>query len=244
MSTSSDRADTFRRLHTDEDILVLINVWDVASARAVAERPQTRALATASAAVAAAHGYDDGEHIPLPLVIDTVRRIVATTDLPVTVDLEAGYGDVTASVAQILDAGAVGANIEDGMEPLDVMRARIADTRAAGERAGVPVVLNARTDVYLSRGDWTEARRLDEATTRGQAFLAEGADCVFVPAVVEPDSIRALAEAFDGRLSVMWMPDLAPPATLQDWGVARISHGPFAQRATLQALAAYADDHA
>ena len=244
VSTQTEHADTLRRLHTDPDILVLINVWDVASAHAVAGRPQTRALATASAAVAAAHGYEDGEHIPLPLVVDTVRRIAAATDLPVTVDLEAGYGDVAASVAQILDAGAVGANVEDGMEPIDVMRTRITDTIAAGERAGVPLVLNARTDVYLSRGEWSEDERLAEATTRGQAFLDAGADCVFVPAVSEEASIRALAEAFSGRLSVMWVPNLAAPATLQEWGVARISHGPFAQMAAMAALGEYADAHA
>ncbi len=244
MTSQRERAEILRRLHTDEQILVLINVWDVASATTIAALPQTHALATASAAVSAAYGYDDGENVPLPLVVDTVRRICAATDLPVTVDLEAGYGDLLASVGQVLEAGAVGVNIEDAMAPIDDMVQRITAARAAGERAGVELVINARTDVYLAPSDWDEERKLESAVSRGLRYLEAGADCVFVPALVQENSIRELASAFGGRLSVLWVPGLADAARLQSWGVARVSHGPFAQRAALQALAGYAESNA
>jgi len=141
----AEDAAILRRLHDDPELLILVNVWDVASARVVAEQPGCRAIATASYSIAAAHGYADGEHIPVELMIATIERIAAAVPLPVTADLEAGYGDVAGTVRRAIDAGAVGGNLEDAMRPLPEAVAAVEATVRAGEAAGVPFVLNART---------------------------------------------------------------------------------------------------
>jgi 2-methylisocitrate lyase-like PEP mutase family enzyme len=230
-------ADELRRLHADPELLVMVNVWDVASARVVAGLPGCRALATASHSIAAAYGYPDGEQIPLDLMLDAIKRIAAAVDVPVSADLEAGYGDVDATVRRAIGAGAVGGNIEDAMRPFDeaveLMRAAV----RSGEAEGVPFVLNARTDAYLLAGDRDPDEVLADAVARGRAFLDVGATCVFVPGVVDPATVRRLVDGIGERkVSV-----LAGPGTalweLADAGVARVSFGPWTQRLALTALA-------
>jgi len=145
----TDRATELANLHADPAILVLLNVWDVASARAVAAVPGTRAIATASAAVAAAHGYDDGEQIPLDLMLASTARIVEAVGLPVTADLEAGYGDAGETVRRAVGVGVVGANIEDELLPVPDAVRRFETALSAARAEGVDLVLNARTDAYL-----------------------------------------------------------------------------------------------
>lgn len=240
----AQRAETLRVLHADPRLLVLVNVWDVASARTVADLPGTRALATASAAVADVHGFPDGEQIPLELHLAAVARICAATTLPVTADLERGYGDVAATIAGALAAGAVGANIEDDLCPVPEMRARVRDAVTAGRAHGIPLVLNARTCVWLRRPEWDEGTRLREGIERGLAYLDEGADCVFAPGCTDEESIRRLVgELGPGRLSLLAVPGLPAPERLEELGVARVSHGPFAHRHILAALASYAREH-
>ncbi|EST32322.1 hypothetical protein N566_20090 [Streptomycetaceae bacterium MP113-05] len=235
---AAERAADLRRLHHDPAILVLVNAWDVASARAVAEVPGCRALATASAAIAACHGYPDDEQIPVHLMLDAVARIAAAVDLPVTADLEAGYGDVDRTIRSAVRAGVVGANLEDGMRPTVEAAERVATAVRAGAAEGVGLVLNARTDCYL-RGDGRAATDLlADATARGLAYLDAGADCVFVPGCTDPEAIAALAGRFGpGRLSLLGTPDAPPPARLQELGAARVSYGPFPHRRTLGTLA-------
>lgn len=234
-------AEDLRNLHTTEEILVLVNVWDAASARTVADTPRCRAVATASHSIAASHGYEDGEHIPVELMLETIRRICAAVDLPVTADLEAGYGSVALTVRSAVAAGAVGANLEDGMRPLDQAVQAVEASIAAAQREGVPIVINARTDTHLIDTGLSDGARLEEAIRRGQAFLDAGADCVFVPGCTDEAEIRQLVEAFDrGHLSLLGVPDLPEPAALQDLGVARVSYGPYPQRWAMQALAAQA----
>jgi 2-methylisocitrate lyase-like PEP mutase family enzyme len=236
------KAQRLRALHHAPDILVLVNVWDVASARTVAAQAGCTAIATASDPVAAAHGYPDGEHIPVSLMLQTVAQIVAATDLPVTVDLEAGYGDVDTTVRTAAQIGAVGANLEDRMDPLHDAVPRIQAAVRVADSEGVPLVLNARTDAYLHGGGHDD-QALAEARTRGTAYLDAGASCVFVPGCVDADHLRSLADTFGpGRLSVLGMPGGPSPAELQGLGVARVSFGPFPHRHVMRSLAAAADE--
>lgn len=210
-----------RRLHQDQRILTLINVWDVASAEAVAATPGCTAIATASAAVAAAHGYDDGEHLPLDLMIATLERISRAVDLPVTAELERGYADVATTTSAALQAGAVGINLEDNMVTTLTMEQRIEEAVDTGRADAIPVVVNARTDVYLTQTDWTPEHQLAEAVRRGRRYLDAGADCVFVPGCTAQQHIRDLVAAFGtGRLNLLAVPGLPDPSELQRWGVA------------------------
>jgi hypothetical protein len=173
MSELAVRARTLLDLHTSTDILVLANVWDVVSARTVAATPGVKALATASHSIAATFGYDDGENIPLDLHLDMVARIVAAVNLPVSMDLEAGYGDAGSTARRAIDAGVVGGNLEDQMKPLDQAVAAVEAVLAAGRDAGIDFVLNARTDAVVRAGNAPRAQVLEEAVRRGQAYLAE-----------------------------------------------------------------------
>jgi 2-methylisocitrate lyase-like PEP mutase family enzyme len=238
MSDLADRATTLLDLHTAPDVLVLANVWDVVSARTVAATPGVRALATASHSIAATFGYDDGENIPLDLHLDMVARIVAAVDLPVTMDLEAGYGDAGATARRAIEIGVVGGNLEDQMKPLDQAVAAVEAVLAAGRDAGIDFVLNARTDAVVRAGDAPRSQVLDEAIRRGQAYLAAGAPVVFVPGLVASDEIRTVADALGPqRLTVISVPGVSlSTRELQDLGVARVSTGPFTQRVALTAL--------
>jgi 2-methylisocitrate lyase-like PEP mutase family enzyme len=209
----------------------------VASARAVAALPQCRAVATASAAIAAAHGYPDGEVIPADLMLDAVARIAAAVELPVTADLEAGYGDVDRTVRRAVQSGVVGANLEDAMRPMSEAVTAVAAAVRAAAAEGVPLVLNARTDCYLDGEGRPPEAVLAEAVERGGAFLDAGADCVFVPGCADEDAIARLAERFGpGRLSVFGMPGMPAPPRLAELGAARVSYGPYPHRHALAAL--------
>jgi 2-methylisocitrate lyase-like PEP mutase family enzyme len=233
----AELAADFSRLHTDPELLVLVNVWDVASAEAVAAAPGCRALATASAAVAAAYGYPDHEQIPLELMLDQLARIAAAVDLPLTADLEAGYGDPADTVRRAFAAGAVGANLEDRLRPRAEAVAAVQAATAAIAELGIPFVLNARTDTYLLGGDRHPDVVLSDTLDRGRAFLEAGAACVFVPGRLSADVIATLVDGFGrGRLSLLGMPGLPRPADLEAVGVARISYGPYPQRRLLAGL--------
>ena len=239
MPSLAARAQTLLALHTAPDILVLPNVWDVVSATVVAGTPGAKALATASHSIAATFGYPDGEQIPLALHLDMVERIVGAVDLPVSMDLEAGYGDPGATAARAIAAGVVGANLEDQMKPLDAAVAAVEAVLAAGRDAGIEFVLNARTDVFVKAGPGDDRGELvAEAVRRGQAFLAAGAPVVFVPGVVAREEVQAIAEQLGPRkLTVISVPGKSLPAReLQELGVARVSTGPFTQRVALTAL--------
>ncbi|SNR72794.1 isocitrate lyase/PEP mutase family protein [Blastococcus mobilis] len=233
------RARILLDLHTAPEILVLANVWDVVSARVVAATDGVRALATASHSIAATFGYEDGEKIPLDLHLDMVGRIVAAVDLPVTMDMEAGYGNPGETARLAIGVGVVGGNLEDRMKPLDDAVAAVEAVLAAGRDAGIDFVLNARTDAFVrAPEDADRADVLAEAIRRGRAFLDAGAPVVFVPGVVARPEIEALVEALGPRkVSLISAPGRSlPAAELQDLGVARVSTGPFTQRVALTAL--------
>lgn len=233
------RASSLLSLHTDPEILVLANVWDVISAQVVAGTPGAKALATASHSIAATFGYQDGENIPLELHLDLVRRITEAVELPVTMDLEAGYGNAGDTARRAIEAGVVGGNLEDQMKPLDEAVADVEAVLAAGRDAGIDFVLNARTDVFVRAAEGADrGELLKEALRRGRAFLEAGAPVVFVPRVVARDEIAELVDGLGPqKLTVISVPGASLPVSeLQELGVARVSTGPFTQRVALTAL--------
>lgn len=236
--TLSAKAAELLRLHLDPELLVLVNVWDAISAKIVAGLPGCRAIATASHSIAASHGYPDGERIPLDEMITAVGRIAAAVDLPVTADLEAGYGDAGTAVRRAIGAGVVGGNIEDQMRPLADAAAAVAAAVRAGQAEGVPFVLNARTDAFMLAGHRDPAATAADAIERGRAFLDAGASCVFVPGPLDAGTVRALVHGIGQRkVSVIGYPGSLPQQELAALGVARISFGPYPQRIALGALA-------
>ena len=239
MADLAARAASLLALHTDPEILVLANVWDVVSAQVIAATPGAKALATASHSIASTFGYQDGENIPLELHLDMVGRIAGAVGLPVTMDLEAGYGDPGATVGRAIEAGVVGGNLEDQMKPLDEAVAAVEAVLAAGRDAGIEFVLNARTDAFVRAPAGADrGQLLQEALRRGRAFLEAGAPVVFVPGVVARDEIAALTDGLGPRkLTVISVPGASLPVSeLQQLGVARVSTGPFTQRVALTAL--------
>lgn len=242
MSPSSpsiqEKGAELRRLHDDPALLQLVNVWDVAGARVIAGLAGTRALATASHSIAAMYGYEDGERIPLDLMIEAVGRVVASTELPVTADLEAGYGDPGETTRRAIGVGAVGMNLEDQLKPLDESVAAVDAVVRAADSEGVPFALNARTDAFLRGSERSVEENLADAIARGRAFLDVGATCVFVPGRLDAEVIGRLVSGIGERkVSVIGHPGSVPPAELERLGVARISYGPWSQRVALTALA-------
>ena len=236
---SNDKASKLLELHRSPKLLTVVNVWDVISAKVVADVPGTEALATASHSIAASRGYEDGENIPVDEMIEEVRRIAAATDLPVTADLEGGYGNAAETVRKAIGAGIVGANIEDQMKPLAEAAAQVEAIMNAAAAEGVPdFVLNARTDAFAKAGARPQDEVLADAIERGKAFLEAGAPVVFVPGFLSDEQVVALTEAFGPqRLTAIGIPGTLSQARLTELGVARISYGPLAQRVALTALA-------
>ena len=239
MTDIASRASDLRRLHEAPELLTLVNVWDAISAKVVADIDGTKALATASHSIAASRGYPDGEVIPVDEMIHEVGLIASTTDLPVSADLEGGYGDAAETIRKAIGVGIVGANLEDQMKPLDEAVAQVEAVMKAAASEGVPdFMLNARTDAFAKWSDRDRGEVLAEAVTRGKAFLEAGAPIVFVPAILTEEETVTLVEAFGPqRLTTIAIPGTLPFARQQELGVARISFGPFAQRVALTALA-------
>ncbi|MEV4560404.1 isocitrate lyase/phosphoenolpyruvate mutase family protein [Kitasatospora sp. NPDC049285] len=242
-----ERARRLHALHRPGEPLVLTNVWDAATARLV-EQAGAPALATASASVSWSLGVRDGGGLTRELAVAQLALVAGAVEVPVTADLEDGYAGTPAgvgeTVAAALEAGAVGANLEDGgagpgLRPLDDAVARVSAARAAADAAGVPLYLNARTDVYL-HGVGEPADRLELALTRGRAFLAAGADGFFVPGIADPAEIAALAKEF--RLNVLAGPGLPTVGELAALGVARISLGPGPAKAAYAAVRRVAEE--
>lgn len=228
-------ARTFAALHRAGDPLVLFNVWDAGSARAV-EAGGAQAIATGSWSVAAANGLDDGEQLPLELVLANLARIVASVRLPVTIDLERGYAveanGVARTVAAAIDAGAVACNLEDGRADGGLRRIvdqaeRISQARRAADAHDLPFFVNARTDVFLQvpPADHDEVL-LAAALERARAYIDAGGDGIFLPGLEAPELIAAAAEASERPLNVMVTEGTPSLSVLADLGVARVSHGP------------------
>lgn len=238
----AEQAERLRTLHVPGDPLVLPNVWDAAGAKAVAAAGFP-VVATGSAAVAESLGYGDHEAAPPAEMFAAAGRIAAAVSLPVTVDAEAGYGlSPEDLVDALVAAGATGCNIEDtdhrgdGLVEVSVQVAWLRALRAAATAAGVPLVLNARTDVFL-RPAGTFGDRVAEAVARCRAYLDAGADCVYPILADDPADIGGIVAAVDGPVNVLARPQAPGPRQLAELGVARISYGPGLYRASQAHLA-------
>lgn len=246
MADQGRRAEQFYALHVPGKPLILFNIWDVGSAKAVAAGG-AKAIATGSWSVANANGFADGECLPLALAIENLRRIAGATDLPVTIDLESGYGDtpeeVGESVRLAIDAGAVGCNLEDSFPVNGKLREpaaqaeRIRRARATADATGIRLFLNVRTDVFFQ----TPAERHDdsmlhEAIARGRVYAQAGADGLFAPGLADITLIARLAKESPLPLNVMVGGSTPPLRMLAENGVARVSHGPRPYILAMKAL--------
>jgi 2-methylisocitrate lyase-like PEP mutase family enzyme len=238
--SQTKKAKQFAALHVKGTPLILYNAWDAGSAKTIVDAGAT-AIATSSWSVASAQGYEDGEDLPLPLAEQIVERIAAAVDVPVTVDFEGGYSDddrkLASNISKLLDLGIIGINFEDrvvkGSGLYDIVRQakRIAAIRHAAERKGVPLFINARTDVFLGNsGD------VDEALERAKAYASAGASGFFIPGLTEADHIRRIAEEATLPVNVMVMEGVPSNDKLAKLGVARVSYGPIPYIETMEAL--------
>lgn len=244
-ATINEKSARFRSLHVRGQPLVLFNIWDAGSAKAVAAAG-AQALATGSWSVANANGYADGERVPLDLAIENLGRIVRSTELPVTVDLESGYGETPQAVADTIrrsiDAGAVGCNLEDSHPGSGALRdvteqvARLAAARAASKQAGF--FINLRTDVFFvpSTQSASAEDRVKQVLTRAKAYAEAGADGLFVPGLTDAALIGQIAAATPLPLNVMVADQTPPLAELARLGVARVSHGPGPYLAAMKSV--------
>lgn len=229
------KAQQFRSLHVAGRPLILFNAWDAGSARAVASGG-AQAIATGSWSVAAANGYPDGEAVPFDLVLGNLARIAAAVELPVSVDLERGYGAnadaVGKSVAQLIRAGAIGCNIEDSLAQAGQLRQvgeqaeRIGSARAAATATLPDFFINARTDLFLGSDPATHAKLIDEAIARASAYALAGADGLFVPGLTDEGLIGQIVAACSLPVNIMVGDSTPAAARLAQLRVARISHGP------------------
>jgi 2-methylisocitrate lyase-like PEP mutase family enzyme len=236
MSTQ-DQAKAFAQLHDGPGVLVLPNAWDAASA-AMMEDAGAKAVATSSAAVAWAHGYADGDLLPRPALLATISEAARVLKVPLTADIEGGYTDDLSELAEVIrgvvDAGAVGINLEDGARAPDLHARKLGAARKAAAGAGVELFINARIDVYIRGGAGEEA--LAETLRRAELYRGAGASGVFVPWVVEEEVIAALARQIALPLNVMGRPGMASVERLQALGVRRLSSATAPFRAAYAAL--------
>ncbi len=242
----TESAEIFARLHIKGKPLILFNVWDAGSARAIQEIG-AQAIATGSWSVAAAQGYADGQLIPFDFALANLERIVASVDLPVSIDLEGGYGDTAdelqESVTKVIEAGAAGINFEDqivggtGLYSIEGQRLRIEAIREAANQATLPLFINARTDVFLKADPASHGEEhLEEAIRRATAYAEAGASGFFAPGLRNAEFIERLCEASALPVNILVMPDVPPSKQLAALGVARISYGPGPYRRVTEAL--------
>jgi 2-methylisocitrate lyase-like PEP mutase family enzyme len=236
--TQKEMAERLLALHQGPEILVFANVWDCASARVVEEAGYP-AIATSSAGVAFSLGYPDGQRIPRGEMLDAVKRIARCIAIPLTADLEGGYDDIDKTAEGLIEAGAVGLNLEDmegigsaQLAPVERQIERIRAVRRAGERTGIHVVINARTDLYLAKiGE--KASRLERALDRLRAYRDAGADCLFVPGVTDESTIKAFVDELRFPINILATTGSPSVPRLAELGVRRVSVGSGIMRAAM-----------
>ncbi|MCB8820377.1 isocitrate lyase/PEP mutase family protein [Microvirga rosea] len=242
MTIRPDAAALFQKLHKGPGLLILANAWDAGTARLM-ESLGSKAIATTSAGVAWANGFADGDTLPIDRLIATVSAIAKVVSVPVSTDIEGGYSDDPARVGEvvsrIVEAGAVGINIEDGASSPDLLCAKIEKARQSAEKLGVDLFINARTDVYL-RALAPQDKRVDEVLARAARYEAAGASGIFVPGATAAEDIENLAAGTKLPLNVMARPGLPDAARLTALGARRLSAGSALSEALLGQLASLA----
>lgn len=244
LQSQREKAEEFREMHGGRSILVLPNAWDVPSAR-VFEELGFRAVGTSSAALMVSLGYPDGEEIERCEMVAAVRRIAGAVSVPLTADVVSGFGEtpkgVSMTVKSVVEAGAVGVNVEDfvhetkKLRPVRVQLERLRALVELKRRTGIPFVINARTDA-LRYAEGDESARFREAVRRAAAYRDSGADCVYPMGITDAASISAFVKELDCPVNVMVRPGLPPVGELQRLGVARLSFGPSAAYAVFGLL--------
>ncbi len=246
MTTQKEKAELFRSLHIKGSPVIIFNIWDVGSARAV-EQAGAKALGTGSWSVAAANGFDDGEALPLELALANIERIVNSVSLPVSLDFEGGYAvdpaALHANITKVIAAGAIGINFEDrivagtGLHAIDEQSRRIEAIRKAADEADIPFYINARTDVFLETYPAKhDESQLEEALQRAEAYAKAGASGLFAPGLRDPELIKSLCDRTTLPVNIMVLPDAPSNETLAELGVARISYGPGPYRQAMEAI--------
>jgi len=242
ISSTAEKAELLRSLHVPGDPLIVTNVWDSITARIVAGAPGVKALATASHSISEAHGVEDGEGLDVDDMLAAARIIIRSVDLPVSVDFEKAYATDASgtldNVFRLIEEGAAGLNLEDSigqakapLYDIDTQVSKVAAARQAGDRAGVPIVINARVDALAGDPD-----SFDDAITRANAYLDAGADCAFVLGLGTEDLVKAALDQIHGKVSVISNPSSVPLARLAELGVSRVSFGPTTMGLTLSHL--------
>lgn len=249
------KAELFLKLHHDNEILVLLNSWDPGSSKLI-EASGYKAIGTTSMGLSASLGYPDRQEIPFIEMVEAISRIVNKVNVPVTADIEAGYGstiqEIVESTKRIIETGIVGINIEDsfGLNPQLLKESelckRIAAIRSLSDSMGLHLVINARTDSFLISAG-TPAHQLNESIKRGNKYREAGADCIFVPNVWEKDKIAILVKEINAPINILSNPTNGtgfPPSImqLQDLGVARVSFGSSLMKSTLALVKKIADE--
>ncbi len=230
-------------LHTNGKLLVLPNIWNPIGAR-ILERKKFPAVATASAAVAASLGYADGENIKRSTLIDIITRIATSVDVPVTVDIESGYGETTSeleeTVLQVITSGVVGINLEDSLQEGGALRSieaqceRIAAVRDIADQKGVPLVINARVDSFLTNTFGAKEEKLEDAILRAEAYTNAGADCIYPIGPGDKETLLLLKARIAAPLNALASAAAAPLSVLQEIGINRVSFGPFIFRSCVK----------
>ncbi|QIO58894.1 isocitrate lyase/PEP mutase family protein [Rhizobium leguminosarum] len=242
----NEKAKAFGALHRKGAPVVLYNIWDAGTAKAVTDAG-AKALATGSWSVAAAHGYADGEKLPMSVLVETARSITAVVNLPLSVDFEGAYSaepeGAAANVAKLVEVGAVGINFEDqvvgggGLYPAERQAARIRAIRAMAEGKGIAFFINARTDLFLAESDLSKhAGLVDEAIERGKAYAAAGGSGFFVPGLIDPALIEKICAASPLPVNIMMRTGAPDVKTLAKLGVGRVSYGPGPYRSMMEKL--------
>lgn len=246
MTSQTDKARYFEKLHVKGDPLIIFNVWDAGTAKAAAEIG-AKAVATGSYAVALANGFADGETFPFDLVLANLRRIVGVVDVPVSLDFEGGYAReqerLAENIKKVIEAGAIGINFEDrivageGIYCTEEQAARIRSVRVAANELGIRLFINARNDIFLSRDTSTHTEdHLNESIERAHAYAEAGASGFFAPALINPDFIGRLCEASPLPVNILVWPGAPSSRQLAALGVARISYGGGSYRTTMEAF--------
>ena len=248
--TQKEKAAALLSLHTRGSFLILPNVWDPIGARILQARGYP-AVATASAAISASLGYRDGERIKRATHVEVIARIARSIDVPLTADIESGYGNTASgledTVRAVIDAGAVGINIEDGIEdggplrPVADQCARISAVRQFAARQGLHLVINARIDSYFSSSFTNTHDATEDAVSRADAYVRAGADCVYPIGPGDEETIRVLRARIASPINILGTPTSAPLSVMESIGVNRVSFGPYVFRSCLRTFVDIAD---
>lgn len=237
------KAQAFLSMHTNDKLLVLPNIWNPIGARILAAK-DFPAVATASEAVSASLGYEDGEKIKRSTLMDIITRIARSVDIPVTVDIEKGFGEsiskLQETILQVIDSGVVGINIEDSigqggaLRPIDEQCERIAAVREVSGQQGLHLVINARVDSFLSGFFQEKEEKIEDAVVRAKAYSEAGADCIYPIGPGDLETVRILRNRIASPINILATPAAEPLTVLEEIGINRVSFGPFIFRSCLK----------